>query len=55
MLRTVSLLLGVPATVAGAALARRALSLSLIEVLLTAAFIIGFAVVAAGWTIHRNI
>jgi hypothetical protein len=55
MLRIVSLLLGVPATVAGGVLAGRALSLSLIEVFLTVAFIIGFAIVAAGWTIRRDV
>jgi hypothetical protein len=57
MLRVVGLLLGVPAVVAGVALASGSgtLSLSLIEAFLTAAFIIGFAVAAADRTIRRNI
>ena len=55
MLRIVILLLGVPAIVAGAVLADRALSLSLIEFFLAVTFIIGFAVAAAGWTIRRNV
>ncbi len=53
MLPIVGLLFGVPAIVAGGALADRALSL--IEVFLTVAFIIGFAILAAGWTISRDI
>jgi hypothetical protein len=55
MLRIVSLLLGVPAIVAGILLANSTLGLSLVEVFLTVAFIIGFAIVAAGWTIRRDV
>jgi uncharacterized membrane-anchored protein len=54
MLRIVSLLFGVPVSVAGLVFASRALSLGLIELLLSA-FIIGFAVAATGWTIRRNV
>ena len=54
MLRIASLLLGVPAA-AGIVLASRAPSLSFIGMFLTVAFIIGFAVAAAGWTIRRNV
>jgi hypothetical protein len=55
MLRLVSLLLGLPAVVAGVFLADRALGLSLIEVFVAITFIIGFAVAAAGWTIRRDV
>jgi hypothetical protein len=51
----ISLFIGVPAAVVGVVLASRTLSLSLIEVVLTVAFIIGFAVAAAGWTIRRDV
>ena len=54
MLQIVGPSLGVPAGVAGVVLANGTLSLSLIEFFLTVAFIIGFAIVAAGWTIRRD-
>jgi hypothetical protein len=55
MLRIVSLMVGVAAGVVGIVLANRTLSLSLIEFFLTVAFILGFAIAAAGWTIRRDI
>ena len=52
MLRIAGLLLGVPAVAAVVLLADRAVRLSL--TFLAVAFIIGFAVAAAGWTIRRD-
>ena len=55
MMQIISLLLTVPALVAAWFVATDTLNLSLIETLVAVTLIIGFAGVATGWTIRRDV
>jgi hypothetical protein len=55
MTQIMSLFLTVPALVGAWFVATDALNLGLVETLVAVTLIIGFAVVATGWTIHRDV
>jgi hypothetical protein len=55
MIQIIRLLLTLPALIAAWFVANDALSLGLIETIVAVALIIGFAVVATGWTIRRDV
>jgi hypothetical protein len=55
MIQIIRLLLALPALIAAWFVANDALSLGLIETIVTVALIIGFAVAATGSTIRRDI
>ena len=55
MIQIIRLLLTLPALSAAWFVANDALSLGFIETIVAVALIIGFAVVATGWTIRRDV
>ena len=55
MMQIISLLLTVPALVAAWFVATDTLNLGVIETLVAVTLIIGFSVVATGWTIRRDV
>jgi uncharacterized membrane protein HdeD (DUF308 family) len=55
MIQIIRLLLTLPALIAAWFVANDALSLGLIETVVAVALIVGFAVVATGWTIRRDV
>lgn len=54
-MQIIGLLLSLPAWIVAWLVAGDALDLGLIETLVAVTLIIGFAVVATGWTIRRNV
>jgi hypothetical protein len=55
MMQIISLLLFLPALIAAWFVANDALDLGLIETLVAVTLIVGFAVLATGWTIRRDV
>ena len=55
MIRLVGLFLGLPSATVGLLLARDAWNLGFIETFAAVVLIIGFAVVATGWTIRHDV
>jgi hypothetical protein len=55
MMQIISLLFALPALIATWFVANDLLNLSLIETVVSLTLIIGFAVVATGWTIRRDV